>query len=122
MVCVALLALVTIGHVTLDIILIQLHQTSDVLILILGVNNLLHVLLELRNDLLLGLRLIVLTHDVKADLHDLALHPAQVLSVCLQVSTLLLKVLLQLQQLVLQIVDLFLFGLQTGLHLLGTVG
>ena len=97
LVSVAFLALVAVGHVALDVVLIEFHQASYVLILILSIDNLLHVLLELRDDLLLSLCLVILGRDFDSNLGNFALHLAQVISMRLQISTLLLKVFLKLE-------------------------
>ena len=121
LVSVALLALVAVGHVALDVVLIEFHQARYVLIFILSVDDLLHVLLELRDDLLFSLRLIILSRDFDSNLSDLAFHLAQVIGMRLQIGTLLLEIFLKLKQLILQIVDLLLFRLETGLHLFGAM-
>ena len=75
-------------------VLIELHQTSDVLVLVLGVDNLLHILLELENDRLFVFGLIFLISNFDSNCINLALHLAQAGSVRLQCATLIFKVFL----------------------------
>ena len=54
---VSLLRVVLVGNLTFDIVLIELHETSDVCLVVLHLDNLLDVLRKLEDDrfLLLGL-------------------------------------------------------------------
>lgn len=121
LVSVASLALVPIRQVTLHIVLVQLHQARDVLVLVLRVHDLLDVLLELENNGFLVLRLFLLICYLNANLVDFTLHLAQALRVPLQRAALVFEVFLELEQLVLQVVNLLFFWLQTLLHLFGSV-
>ena len=122
LVAIPLLALITISQVTHDIVLVELHETCQVLVLILRVDDLLHVLLELDDDGFLLLGSLLLLRDVEVDLLNLALHAPQILSVILQLGALILEVLLKLEQLVLQVVNLDFLRLEALLHLFSSVG
>ena len=122
LVAIPLLALIAIGQVTHDIVLVELHETCQVLVLILRVDDLLHVLLELDDDRFLLLGSLLLLRDVEVYLLNLALHAPQILSVILQLGALILEVLLKLEQLVLQVVNLDFLGLEALLHLFSSVG
>ena len=116
LVAVPLLALLSIGQVTHDIVLIELHKAGQVFVFILRIDDLLDVLLELDNDSFLLFSSLLLLRDIEVDLLNLALHAAQILSVILQLGALILEVFLKLEQLVFQVVDLDLLGLQALLH------
>jgi len=50
LVTVALLALLAVSQVAHNVVLVELHQARQVLVLVLGIDDLLHVLLELHDD------------------------------------------------------------------------
>ena len=118
LVSVSLFALISISQVTLDIVLVELHQASEVLVLVLSVYYLLNILLEFQNDRLLVPRLILLIGDFESDLHNFTLHLTKRRSMPLQLLALVLKIFLKLEQLVFQVVNLLFLRLQALLHLL----
>ena len=97
LVSVTLFALLTISEIAHDIVLVEFHQASQILALVLCVDNLLHVLLEFDDDGFLFLSALLLHRNFKVDLIDLTLHSAQALCMILQLRTLILEVLLKLQ-------------------------
>ena len=117
LVSITFLAVLTIGKVAHDIVLVELHQSSQELTFVLRVHNLLHVLLEFTYDGLLFLGARLLHCDLVVDLINFVLHFTQARSVVLQLGTLVFEVLLKFEQLVLQVIDLDLLGLQALLHL-----
>jgi len=78
-------------------------------------------LLELNDNCLLLFRPFFLISDFNSNLIDLALHAAQLSSMLLQLSTLVFEIFFKLEQLIFEVVNLLFLGLQTLLHLLGSV-
>ena len=104
--------MVTIRQVAFHIVLIEFHQTSDVVVLVLGVDNFLDILLEFQDNCLLVIGLQHLIGDLDTDLRNFALHLSETRSMVLESPTLILKIFFELEQLILQVVDLFLLRLQ----------
>ena len=118
---VALLALVLVGNLTLDVVLVELHEASDVALLVPQLHDLLHVLRKFEDDCLLLLCLLLLPRDFNRLLVDLGLVLPQLLAVGGDPLVLILEVLLQLEQLILQVVNLLLFRLQARAHFLSSM-
>ena len=118
---VTLLSLVLVGHLALHVVLVEFHEASDVGLVILELYDLLHVLCKLQDDRLLLLSLFFLLRDFNLNLSHLGLMLPQFLAVVSDLRILILKVLLQLEQLILQVVNLLLLWLQALAHFLRSV-
>ena len=78
---VTLLALVLVGYLTLDVVLVEFHEAGDVGLVVLELHDFLYVLCEFKNDCLLLIRLVLLLCDFNYDQVDLGLMLPQLLSV-----------------------------------------
>ena len=70
---ITLFSIVLVCHLTLDIILVEFHETCNISLIILKLDNFLNVLCEFKDDSFLFLRLVLLLSDVDYDLVDFGL-------------------------------------------------
>ena len=78
---ISLFRIVFIGHLTFDIVLVELHKTRDIRLIVFHLNDLLDILSKLEDDCFLFFCFLFLLGDLNLDLDNFRLMLSQTLTV-----------------------------------------